>query len=120
MAALVNDAAELRRQLAGRLPHSVPWRFHEFVLGTVNMSWPERGVYMGLLWHQFDKGSLPTGAELARVVGMEPAAFEPLWQNKLAEKFSEHAGRLYNVTMLREWNTQAQYLLRERARSRRS
>src|SRR5262249_51610885 len=104
LAELVEHADRLREKLQGRLPSNIVFKFSAFVLGTSNFTWPERGVYLGLLYRLFDKGHLP-GAEaegldqLAALSNMPVAAFNELWRSKLAEKFSELNGRLYNVTM---------------------
>jgi len=113
--ALVAHADDLRRRCAGRLPHTVSLKFNSFVLGTASFTWQERGIYLGLLYRQFDKGYLPTDvAQLASVVSMEVQQFTTLWQTKLAEKFRNSGDRLYNKTMLEEWNAQASYLLGKR------
>jgi uncharacterized protein YdaU (DUF1376 family) len=111
-AELVGYAEELRRQRAGRLPHSLAFKFNDFVLGTANFTWPERGVYLGLLYRQFDKGSLPTDtAQLAAIVAQPREQFAELFTAKLQEKFRKVGERYYNKTMLEEWIAQCEYLL---------
>src|SRR5262245_33240543 len=115
LAELVERADNLREKLQGRLPSNIVFKFSAFVLGTSNFTWPERGVYLGLLFRLFAKGHLPEGTDqLAAFANMPVAAFNELWGSKLAEKFSELNGRLYNVTMLVEWVKQAEYLLGRR------
>jgi hypothetical protein len=119
LASLVGRAAELRKQLAGRLPHTVSFKFLTFVAGTAGFTWEERGIYLGLLYRQFDKGHVPNDMQqLAALTNTTPDEFGALWRAKLSEKFIEHAGSFYNATMLREWIAQAEYLVRERSRSR--
>jgi uncharacterized protein YdaU (DUF1376 family) len=123
LAQLVARASELRAELKSRLPFTVVLKFNDFVIGTASFTWQERGVYLGLLYRQFDKGHVPKPerddfGQLAAIVNMQPDAFGELWRAKLAEKFAEHDGKLYNRVMLLEWIAQADYMASRRQAAR--
>lgn len=60
----------------------------DFLTGTMTMSLAERGAYISLLSHQWDKGGVPGDdvAALARLLSCERAEIEPIW-GQVQQKF---------------------------------
>lgn len=68
----------------------------DWLEGTAEMTKAEKGVYIDLLAHHHQKGSLPGEPQrLARMVGMTTKQFNPIW-DYLSCKFYEDDGRLFN------------------------
>lgn len=69
----------------------------DWLQGTADMMPEEKGVYIDLLCHQHQDGSLPTDTRrLARLSGMSEDAFLPIWET-LRQKFKPTNGnRLVN------------------------
>lgn len=67
--------------------------------GTAEFSPAEKGIYIDLLAHQHQKGSLPNDTKkLCRIVGLSENEFFELWKN-VKEKFKEEDNRLVNQTL---------------------
>jgi uncharacterized protein YdaU (DUF1376 family) len=68
----------------------------DWIEGTAEMTCSEKGVYIDLLAHQHQKGSLPLETKrLAKIVGMTEDEFMPIWGH-VSQKFAEENGRLVN------------------------
>jgi len=117
---LVARAAELRQKLEGRLPPRVQFDYKDFLLGVVGMSHTAVGMYMLMLMHQLDKGSLPASKqELWPIARCHGELEEMLLHLDAAlTKFTEHEGRLYNKRALQEWIAAAEAMLGFRERGR--
>lgn len=68
----------------------------DWLEGTAEYMPDEKGVYIDLLCHQHQKGSLPTDLErLARMVGLSQKNFQKIWK-VIAHHFKETDNRLVN------------------------
>lgn len=69
----------------------------DWLEGTAEMTSEEKGVYVDLLAHQHQKGSLPTETKkLAKLAGLSESEFLKVW-SELSSKFVANAsGRLVN------------------------
>lgn len=84
-------------------PAYVPFWIDRFVSATASWTAAEVGAYVRLLLHQATHGHIPAdAARLARIAGMDTAAFAGVWSSLLREKFQEDPddrGRLRNPRM---------------------
>lgn len=69
----------------------------DWLEGTMEMTAEEKGVYIDLLAHQHQKGSLPSETKkLAKLAGMSEVEFSAIW-SEISSKFIANAnGRLVN------------------------
>lgn len=68
----------------------------DWLEGTAEMLPEEKGVYIDLLSHQHQKGSLPIeNKRLAKLVGLSVVEFEPIW-DKIMDKFTIINSRFIN------------------------
>lgn len=68
--------------------------------GTSEMTPQEKGVYVDLLCHQHQNGSLPCEIDRIRnIVGIDAQTFKKIWA-VVSLKFYESEGRLYNAKLM--------------------
>ncbi len=68
----------------------------DWLEGTAEMLPDEKGVYIDLLCHQHQKGSLPFDTKrLARLVGLTENEFDKVWET-VKHKFNQEGDRLVN------------------------
>ncbi len=86
----------------------------DWLEGTAEMMPEEKGVYMDLLSHQHQKGSLPNDPKrLARMVGLSLEEFNKIWET-ISEKFIENHGRLCNDRLKKETDSRAEKACKKR------
>lgn len=90
----------------------------DWLVGTVRLTLEEQGALQRLLDHQWIAGPLdPDPQELARLVGMTPRKFAPLWK-RLARHFppssNGHSGRLANERLEEQRAEQVAYREQQR------
>jgi uncharacterized protein YdaU (DUF1376 family) len=87
-------------------PNFVAWWASDFTGATTGWTAEEVGAYVRLLNAQIEHGGIPSDVRrLARIAGMDSAAFEGVWSALLAEKFpplEDGSGRLANPKMAHE------------------
>lgn len=73
----------------------------DWIEGTAEMLPEEKGVYIDLLAHQHQSGSLPTDTKrLARIARLAHEEFLKIWEHGLNEKFYVSENRLLNKKMV--------------------
>lgn len=69
----------------------------DWLEGTMEMTAEEKGVYIDLLAHQHQKGSLPAESKkLAKLCGLSEPEFIPIWQELVTKFIPNGSGRLVN------------------------
>lgn len=69
----------------------------DWLEGTAEMTPEEKGVYIDLLAHQHQKGSLPSETKrLAKLVGLSESDFEKIWSDIGSKFIANTTGRLVN------------------------
>lgn len=75
----------------------------DWIRGTAYMTPAEKGVYIDLLCHQHQDGSIPTDIKrIARLVGLSMEEFNPIWE-VVGKKFNgkNENGEPYNHKLKR-------------------
>ena len=82
---------------------AVLWYSKDWLEGTGDFMPEEKGVYMDLLMHQQQKGSLPNETKrLSRLAALSESEFLEIWEN-ISHKFVEtEDGRLINSRLAKE------------------
>lgn len=71
----------------------------DWLSGTAEMMPDEKGVFIDLMVHQHQNGSIPTELDrIARIVGLPLSEFKRIWK-VVGKKYFEEDGRLYNRKM---------------------
>ena len=71
----------------------------DWLSGTAEMMPEEKGVFIDLMVHQHQNGSVPIELErIARIVGLSMDDFQRIWK-VVGKKYFEEDGRLYNKKM---------------------